>query len=133
MLTNEKKEQVIKVCQELVKAKSYSGYEGNVVNKLKEIFNQLGFDDFYVDEYGNIIGHIKGNKPGKKILFDAHIDTVEVVDQSKWTHDPFAAEISDGKIYGRGTSDMKGALSAMICGVASFAEKLRKTLKEIYM
>ncbi|WP_027626645.1 YgeY family selenium metabolism-linked hydrolase [Clostridium lundense] len=126
MLTNEKKEKVIKVCQELIKVKSYSGQEGNVVNKLKEIFTELGFDDFYVDEYGNIIGHIKGNKEGKKILFDSHIDTVEVADESKWTHNPFAAEIVDERIYGRGTSDMKGALSAMICGVSNFAEVTNK-------
>lgn len=126
MLTNEKKGKVIKVCQELIKVKSYSGQEGNVVNKLKEIFTELGFDDFYVDEYGNIVGHIKGNKPGKKLLFDSHIDTVEVADESKWIHEPFAAEIIDEKIYGRGTSDMKGALSAMICGVSNFAEVTKK-------
>lgn len=134
MLSVEKQEKVVKVCQELIQAKSYSGGEEVVVERIKKVFNELGFDDFYVDEYGNIVGHIKGNKPGKKVLFDAHIDTVEVSDPSKWTVEPFAAEIKDGKIYGRGASDMKGALAAMICGVASFAEATKKDFAgEVYV
>lgn len=132
MLLNEKK--VVNVCQELIKAKSYSGGEGQVVEKLKAIFNDLGFDSFYIDEYGNIVGCIKGNKPGKRVLFDAHIDTVEVADSSKWTVDPFGGELIDGKIYGRGTSDMKGALSAMLCGVSNFAKKTNKEFQgELYV
>ncbi|WP_097027007.1 YgeY family selenium metabolism-linked hydrolase [Clostridium peptidivorans] len=134
MLPKENQENVIKVCQELIKVKSYSGKEGQVVEKLKSIFNDLGFDSFYVDEYGNIVGCIKGNKPGKRVLFDAHIDTVEVADSSKWTVDPFGGEIIDGKIYGRGTSDMKGALSAMLCGVSNFAKRSNKEFEgELYV
>lgn len=134
MLANENQEKVIKVCQELIKVKSYSGREGQVVEKLKEVFNELGFDSFYVDEYGNIVGCIKGTKPGKKVMFDAHIDTVEVADRSKWTVDPFGGEIIDGKIYGRGTSDMKGALSAMLCGVSNFAKRTNKEFEgELYV
>lgn len=134
MLTVEKQEKVIKICQELIQSKSYSGGEGEVVEKLKKIFNELGFDSFYVDEYGNIVGCIKGNKPGKKVLFDAHIDTVEVSDPSKWTVEPFAGEVKDGKVYGRGASDMKGALAAMICGAANFAEATgRDFAGEVYV
>lgn len=134
MLLKENEQKVVNVCQELVKVKSYSGEEGQVVEKLKDIFNDLGFDNFHVDEYGNIVGCIKGNKPGKKVLFDAHIDTVEVADNSKWTADPFGGEIIDGRIYGRGTSDMKGALSAMLCGVSNFAKGVNKEFEgELYI
>ncbi|MBE6066038.1 YgeY family selenium metabolism-linked hydrolase [Clostridium cochlearium] len=134
MLSQEKQDQVIKVCQEFVKVKSYSGQENKVAEKIKATFQELGFDDCFVDNYGNVIGCIKGNKPGKKVLFDAHIDTVEVPDASKWIHDPFAAEIEDNKIYGRGTSDMKGALAAMICGLSNFAKATNKDFAgEIYV
>ncbi|MBM7871697.1 putative selenium metabolism hydrolase [Clostridium pascui] len=134
MLLKENEQRVVNVCQELVKVKSYSGEEEQVVERLKDIFNDLGFDNFHVDEYGNIVGCIKGNKPGKKILFDAHIDTVEVSDNSKWAVDPFGGEIIDGKIYGRGTSDMKGALSAMLCGVSNFAKRANKEFEgELYV
>ena len=119
-------EKVVKITQELIKARSYSGEEGNVVDVLKGVFEEMGFDDYHVDEYGNIIGRIKGNLRGEKILFDAHIDTVQVPDPEKWTVDPFEGKIIDGKVYGRGATDMKGALAAMICGVSQFAKFTNK-------
>lgn len=119
-------EKVIQVTQKLIQAKSYSGEEDKIAEALKEVFTELGFDDYHVDEYGNIIGRIKGNLPGNKILFDAHIDTVSVPDSSKWTVEPFEGFIKDGKVYGRGASDMKGALASMICGVAKFAHDMNK-------
>lgn len=122
MLTNKRKESLTELCQELVRNQSVSGDESKVVEVIKEKFKELGYDECFIDAYGNVIGHIKGNKPGKKILFDGHIDTVPVPDDSKWTHAPFGGEVVDGKIYGRGTSDMKGQTSAMISAVAYFAE-----------
>ncbi len=120
-MTEIRNEQVIDLCKKLIQAQSYSGHEDKVVGELTEFFRQNGFDEVHVDKYGNIIGVIKGNRPGSKVLFDGHIDTVKVEDASKWAHDPFAAEITDGKMYGRGTSDMKGAVAAMACAAANFA------------
>lgn len=121
MLTQEREKKVIELCQKLIRQKSYSGQEDGVVSELRTYFSAAGFDDVQVDGYGNVIGHIKGNRPGKKLLLDGHIDTVPVTDPSVWNHDPFAAEIVDGKIYGRGTSDMKGAVAAMAAAAANFA------------
>lgn len=111
---------VVNVCQKLIQAKSYSGEEGEVVQVIKGIMNQIGFDEIHVDRYGNIIGILKGNESGPTQVFDAHIDTVPVVDSSIWKHGPYSAEIEDGKIYGRGTSDMKGALASMLAAVHFF-------------
>lgn len=126
MLTEKRQEQVIQCCQDLIRCQSYSGHEDKVVACLKEKFTALGFDEVIVDEYGNVMGHMKGSRPGKTIVLDGHIDTVPVEDASAWTHDPFAGTIEDGKIYGRGTSDMKGAVAAMACAVANFAEDNKK-------
>lgn len=126
MLTNKRKESLTELCQELVRNQSVSGDESKVVDVIKGKFKELGYDECSIDAYGNIIGHIKGNKPGKRILFDGHIDTVPVPDDSKWTHAPFGGEIVDGKIYGRGTSDMKGQTSAMISAAAYFAEDTKR-------
>ncbi|ADK16043.1 MULTISPECIES: YgeY family selenium metabolism-linked hydrolase [Clostridium] len=134
MLSEERKSEVIELCKKLIRTRSYSGQEENVANVIKVAFNNMGFDDFFIDDYGNIIGHIKGKEKGKSILFDGHMDTVPVVDESEWTYPPFAAQIHDGKMYGRGTSDMKGALCAMICGVSYFAKDVKKKFKgDIYV
>jgi len=112
--------QVVDLTRKLIKRESYSGNEKGVSDELTNFFKENGFDDVHVDKYGNIIGHIKGNKPGPKIVFDGHMDTVPVTDPKEWKYPPFEAEIHDGKIYGRGATDMKGALASMAVAAANF-------------
>lgn len=134
MLNEKQNKDVINLCQKLVRIRSYSGEEEQVGKALKEFFEENGFDEVKIDSYGNVIGIMKGKRPGKKILFDGHIDTVPVENEEKWTHLPFGAEIVDGKIYGRGTSDMKGAVAAMACAVAKFAKECdRDFAGELYV
>ncbi|WP_026319393.1 YgeY family selenium metabolism-linked hydrolase [Anaeromusa acidaminophila] len=121
MLTDERLEQLIGLCQNLIRQSSYSGEEEEVAALLKQVFSDLGYDEVFTDSYGNVIGCIRGNQPGKRILLDAHIDTVPVPDAGSWQQQPFGGERIDGKIYGRGASDMKGALSAMVAAAAYFA------------
>lgn len=134
MLTKERESAVVALCQALVREQSYSGQEQGVVKTLEAEMKAMGFDSVTVDRYGNIIGCIKGSRPGKKLLFDGHIDTVPVSDPAEWEHPPFAAEIHDGKVYGRGTSDMKGAVAAMTCAATNFAADTgRDFAGEIYV
>jgi len=126
MLTPERSEWVIALCQALIQAKSYSGHENAVAARMRHALEELDFDEVIVDDYGNVLGRIRGNRPGKAILLDGHIDTVPVPDESRWTHDPFGGELTDGRIYGRGTSDMKGAVSAMIGATGFFAQDTRR-------
>ena len=120
MLTKEREARLIQYCSDLVRTRSYSGKEAQIVGQLKRIFEQGGCSDVSINEYGSIIARYKGNRPGKTLLLDAHIDTVPVTDLNKWQIDPFGGEVQDGRIYGRGASDMKGALSAMIIAVEYF-------------
>lgn len=134
MLLEKRKRQIVELCRKFIQTRSYSGEENKVVEVIKEAFSNLGFDDVFVDDYGNVIGHIKGHENGDSILFDGHMDTVPVVDETEWKYAPFKAEIHDGKMYGRGTSDMKGALCAMICAASYFAEdSARKFKGDIYV
>jgi len=134
MFTNSRKQNIVELCQELIREKSISGQEGGIVEKLKQVFTALGYDEISIDEYGSIIGHIKGKRSGNKILLDAHIDVVPVPDESKWKHEPYGGQIEHGRIYGRGTSDMKGAMSAMICAASYFAEDLKRDFSgDIYV
>ena len=134
MFSQQREADVIALCQELIQQKSYSGEENLVAARIRQAFEQLGYDEVVVDGYGSILGHIKGKRPGKSILFDGHIDTVPVPDESKWHHDPFGGIIENGKIYGRGASDMKGAVSAMIFAASYFAEDCQKNFAgDIYV
>lgn len=129
-----REDKVIDLCQRLIQAKSYSGEEAQAAEVLKDYFQEMKFDEVIVDTYGNIIGKIKGKEPGNKILFDGHIDTVPVGEEKDWSYPPFGAEIHKDKIYGRGTSDMKGAVAAMACAAANFAADTdRNFAGEIYV
>ncbi|WP_010259934.1 YgeY family selenium metabolism-linked hydrolase [Treponema primitia] len=134
MLDKARQEKVIDLCQKLIQQQSYSGQEDTVVAVLKAEMERAGFDSVRVDRYGSIIGCIKGKRPGKKVLLDGHIDTVPVSDETAWRYPPFGAEIHDGKIYGRGTSDMKGAVAAFVKAAENFAEDTQRDFAgEIYV
>lgn len=134
MLSVERKDEVIDLAKALISRQSYSGQEDGVAGELKRYMLLSGYDDVMTDKYGNIIGKIVGKRPGKKLLFDGHIDTVPVGNPAAWHHAPFRPEIVDGKLYGRGTSDMKGAVAAFTAAVGFFAKDLQKDFAgEIYI
>src|SRR6266404_8431250 len=58
-----------------------------------------------------VIGRIRGNGAARPVILLAHMDVVGV-ERASWTHDPFAGEVSDGYLYGRGAIDDKGMLAA---------------------
>ena len=110
---------LIGLTADLVKLETLSGEEGPAIRRVQRAFEELGFDHIFVDELGNVVGTIQGALPGPTVLFDAHVDTVGIAPGVPWTHKPFGAEIEDGRMYGRGTSDMKGALAAAIFAAAA--------------
>jgi succinyl-diaminopimelate desuccinylase len=63
----------------------------------------------------NVVGRHETGRPGPTIHFNGHLDVVEV--GQGWTVDPFAGEVRDGRIHGRGTCDMKGGLAAAVVAV----------------
>ncbi|MDX2102878.1 MAG: acetylornithine deacetylase/succinyl-diaminopimelate desuccinylase family protein [Alphaproteobacteria bacterium] len=84
---------------------------------------RLGFTIAYIRAEGtpgdsdryprtNIIARWESGRPGPTIHFNSHIDVVEA--GQGWTKDPWGGEVSDGRVWGRGTCDMKGGLAASI-------------------
>ncbi|MFH2112921.1 MAG: YgeY family selenium metabolism-linked hydrolase [Spirochaetota bacterium] len=104
---------LISFTQRLIRARSITAGEQEVVGVLSTEMEQLGFDRVLVDEFGSIIGIIEGTQPGPTILLDGHCDTVDA-QASDWKHEPWAGEIENGRLYGRGAADMKGSLAAMV-------------------
>jgi len=117
-LTDSQKEEITSFTRELVKLPGNSGDESRIAEKVIKKMQSLAYDEISVDECGNILGILKGAQPGPTIIFDGHMDVVPVHDRKQWKHDPYGGDISEGKIWGRGTADMKGALAAMICAPA---------------
>lgn len=115
-------EQLIEFCREAIRIPSPSGQEKGVAELFKRKMEEYGFDEVNIDRNGSVYGVLHGKRPGKTILMDGHIDNVDVIDEAQWVHAPFGAEIENGRIYGRGTSDMKGSDTAMISAAAHFAE-----------
>jgi len=103
----------------LVRLPSVLGDEKNVADHVSREMRRLLFDHVEIDAAGNAVGLIRGLGDGPTLLFDAHMDTVDVIPADAWTHDPFGGELVDNRIYGRGTSDMKGALAAILYAAAS--------------
>jgi succinyl-diaminopimelate desuccinylase len=68
----------------------------------------------------NVVARRERERPGRCLHLNGHIDVVEV--GAGWTVDPWAGEVADGRVYGRGTCDMKGGLAAAIIALETLLE-----------
>lgn len=83
--------------------------------------------DEFLPGRANVLGRIRGTGEKPALLFSSHMDTVPV-GTAPWRLPPFSGEIAQGRLYGRGSTDMKSALAAMIAAAGNLADK-RQTLK----
>jgi putative selenium metabolism hydrolase len=113
---------LVSFAQRLVGTESPSGQEGAVAALVREEMERLGYA-VAVDELGTVTGTLGGGD-GPCVLLDAHMDTVGVTDRAAWSADP-AGELRDGRLYGRGSVDMKGPLAALVHGAAAAAARGR--------
>jgi len=80
----------------------------------------------------NVVATLKGNGSGKSLIISGHID-VCAKEPMIWKHDPFGAEIENGRIYGRGSLDMKGGLAAGIIAMKVLFEAGVKLNGSLYL
>ena len=71
----------------------------------------------------NVVGVLKGTGGGKSLLLNGHIDVVPEGDRKDWLHDPYSGVIEDGKLYGRGATDMKGGSVALLLAIDVIKER----------
>jgi putative selenium metabolism hydrolase len=128
----EKKDEcLIEFARSLVRIRSYSDQEGELACHIAKKMRELSFDEVFMDTAGNVVGRI-GTGP-RKILFDSHMDTVEVNDEPDWDVPPFAGEIKDGRLYGRGSVDMKSGLAASVFAAVAARELGYLSGKSVYV
>ncbi len=70
---------------------------------------------------GNLVAVVRGSGPGRRVVLSGHLDTYPQGDPAGWSVDPFAGEVRDGRLYGRGAADMKGGIAASIGALAALA------------
>jgi acetylornithine deacetylase/succinyl-diaminopimelate desuccinylase-like protein len=71
----------------------------------------------------SLIGRIKATRPGRRLIFNGHLDTFPILEQLPWTVPPLGGVLKDGKLYGRGVSDMKGGLACSLLAARLLAER----------
>jgi succinyl-diaminopimelate desuccinylase len=71
------------------------------------------------DEAPNVVGQVVGNAAGRHVVFNAHMDTMEAGDESAWSVPVFTLSKAQGRLYGLGMGNMKGALAAMCVATAA--------------
>ena len=110
-----------KFLRDLIAIPGESCGEKDVINRIAQEMEMLGFDKVEIDGMGNILGYM-GN--GETLIwYDAHIDTVGLGELSNWNFDPYKGYENDEEIGGRGTSDQLGGIVS-----ATYGAKIMKDL-----
>ncbi len=134
----ELRDDILALFRELIRTPSCTGQEAAAQSIVSRELSKLGFEvDEFEADYAeicrhpgftpsvlrgdtpsdevysgrpNVVGKLPGDGGGRSLLLYGHIDTVPEGDANKWSHPPFSGEISEGRIYGRGTADDNGGI-----------------------
>jgi len=117
----------LKYAQDLIACESVTPIEGGALDYLETVLGQAGFEctrlpfsEEGTPDVDNLYAQYGTGSP--HLMFAGHTDVVDPGDLSLWTHPPFAGEIHDGKLYGRGSADMKGGIA---CFMAAALEHIK--------
>lgn len=108
----------VRFLQEIVAIDSCDppGGEREIAYRIGDVLSALGVEaeiDEFLPGRANVVARLRGTGERPNLVLSAHMDTVPVGTVA-WHSSPFSGEIKDGRLYGRGSSDMKSALAAMI-------------------
>jgi succinyl-diaminopimelate desuccinylase len=110
----------VSLAQALIRQPTVNPCHDGAQDVLAEALETLGFctKRYPFEGVDNLYARLGGAAPN--FCFAGHTDVVPVGDAAGWSVDPFGAEIRDGVLYGRGTSDMKGAIAAFVSATARY-------------
>ena len=115
----------IKILQDVIQLETPNGNEEIVALYYKNLLEAHGIESQliqYADGRANLVAELKGNEEGKILAVSGHMDVVDAGNPDLWTYPPYGAEIHDGVMYGRGTTDMKAGLTALIIAMIELKE-----------
>ncbi len=115
----------IDLAQSLIRCPSVTPVDAGALDVLQVALEKLGFSctrlpfsEGGTPDVDNLYARLGTDQPN--ICFAGHTDVVPVGDEGAWSVDPFGAEVRDGILFGRGASDMKGAIAAFVAAVSRF-------------
>jgi len=120
----------VALLQDLIRCPSVTPAEGGALDLLERVLGEAGFacrrltfSDQGTPDVQNLFARIGSGSP--HFCFAGHTDVVPPGEDRLWRHPPFAGEIENGVIYGRGACDMKGSVAAFAAAAIGFAQKHR--------
>ena len=134
------REKIIRFFSRLTQCETPSipGDTRSAANLIKDFLDKQGLCDREAKTdpvMPNLISVINTCRPGRHLMFNGHLDVMPAGNEPGWTDSPWSGKIADGKVWGRGTSDMKAGVTAMLFAYAylskmqeQFAGKLSLTL-----
>jgi len=118
----------IELARALIRCPSVTPDDAGALGELERVLGGLGFrchrlrfEEDGTPPVDNLYARL--GTGGPNLCFAGHTDVVPVGDRAAWTVDPFGAELKDGRLYGRGASDMKGAVAAFTAAAARFLDR----------
>jgi acetylornithine deacetylase len=134
-----KRDEIIGFLQDLIRIPSVTGEEGEIQHFIAGHLRAMGLQiDIWEPDRAalkghpayvavssgyegrpNVVGLLKGSGGGKSLLFNGHVDVIPAGAAGSWDKAPWSGEVEEGRIYGRGASDMKAGLAAMTMAVQS--------------
>ena len=115
----------VALAQALIRRPSVTPVDAGALDVLREALDALGFDCHVMtfsapgtDDVTNLYARLGTDAPN--FCFAGHTDVVPTGDTENWNLDPFAGEIVDGALFGRGAADMKSAIAAFVGAVDRF-------------
>ena len=109
----------VELASRLIGIPGLSGAEADMADAVEQAMTSAGYRDVFRDQLGSVIGIAGPAGETPALLLDGHMDVVPAA--GAWTTDPFQPVVRDGRLYGRGSTDMKAGLAAAIAGVAAAA------------
>ncbi len=134
------REEIVELLRSLVRIPSVTGDEGEIQNFIAEYLRKMGLEvDVWESDWEalkkhpeyvfvnrgyegrpNVVSVLKGAGGGRSLLLNGHTDTVPNGPSDAWEHGPLSADIENGRLYGRGASDMKSGVAAIIMAAKCF-------------
>ncbi|MDC0158178.1 succinyl-diaminopimelate desuccinylase [Rhodospirillaceae bacterium] len=118
----------VELSQRLIRCPSVTPEEGGALDELQVVLEKIGFrctrlvfSESGTPDVDNLYARI--GKTGPNFCFAGHSDVVPPGQSSEWRGDPFSGIIADGKLFGRGSSDMKSAIAAFVAAAERFIKE----------